>query len=120
MKENIKTKISEICGVITGIIIAVLIVLGIGFLIKGCQKQRDNTTYEFEIIEKYEKLGSRFLSGSETEYRVIYRDRRLYKGEPDSDWRTHDRSVRYAQYRNINAGYHFKGKSEYFFTYEFN
>ena len=120
MKKQIKDTINKCTAVLIAIIISGLMLFFFVWMISGCQEQRDNTTYEFEIIEKYEKLGSRFLSGSETEYRVIYKDRRLYKGEPDSEWRTYDKSIRYDQYRNLYPGYHFKGKTDYFFTYDFN
>ena len=120
MKKEIKDTITKCVGALIALIISGLMMFFFVWMMHGCNDQIDNTTYEFEIIETYEKLGSRLLSGSETEYRVIYRDRRLYKGEPDSDWRTHDRSVRYDQYRNLYAGCKFKGKTDHFYVYDFN
>lgn len=120
MKEHIKKIINIYFELIISLLIICSIIGFFVFVVNEHQEHEKNTMYEFEIIEKYEKLDSRFLSGSKTEYRVIYRDRRLYKGEPDSDWRTYDISVCYMQYRNIQNGYHFKGKYGYLYKYEFN
>lgn len=119
MNKKTEDKLAQIFGILVSIIICGFIIFFIGMCTKGIHEQNMNTSYEFEVIEKYDKIAPRFLSGGETEYHVIYKRRSLYKNEVDEGWKTFDEAIPYHIYRNVKENQHFKGDLRLFRQYEF-
>lgn len=119
MNKKTEDKLAEIIGILVSIIICGFIIFFMVMCTKYVHEENMNTSYEFEVIEKYDKITPRFLSGGETEYHVIYKRRSLYKNEVKEDWKTFDEAIPYHIYRNVKEKQHFVGDLRRFRQYEF-